>query len=120
MVKNFNNMEQGMVWLQEKLVELDNERMKQSISIDQLIWGNITTKQTLHRLPYLLNNVHAGVKQSSENSPKCPSLLNSASQSMEGIYFLSLLVTPNSYIKKWYKMLCLNLLPIKYGFSLQP
>ena len=62
-VKHVNSMEQGMVGIQEKLIESDNERVKQSISIDKLIWENISTKQNLRQLLYLINDVHTKVKK---------------------------------------------------------
>ena len=83
-----------------------------------MIGGNISTKQTLHQLLYLLNYVHTRAKSPSENPPRCPILMNSAYQSMEEIPFKALLITPNSPIKKWYQILCLNLLPRKSVLSL--
>ena len=46
MVKHANYMEQGMIGFQEKFIELENYRVKQSICIDQLIRKNISTKKT--------------------------------------------------------------------------
>ena len=46
MVKHVNSMEQGMIGPQEKLIESENERVKQSICIYQLIRENILTKKT--------------------------------------------------------------------------
>ena len=63
MVKHFNSMEQGMLGLQEKFTESENERVEQSIFIDELITENISTKQTLRQLIYLVNDVHARVKK---------------------------------------------------------
>ena len=37
MVKHVNSMEQGMIEIQEKVIESDNEKLKQPISIDQFI-----------------------------------------------------------------------------------
>ena len=50
MVKYFNSMEKSMIALQEKFIEAENERVKQSIRIDQLIWENISTKKIFHKL----------------------------------------------------------------------
>ena len=44
MVKNVNSMEQVIIGLQEKFIESENDRVKQLIGIDQLIWENISTK----------------------------------------------------------------------------
>ena len=41
MVRNFNSREQGTIGLQEKFIELENQRLKQSMCIDQLIQENI-------------------------------------------------------------------------------
>ena len=38
-------MEQGMIEIQEKVIESDNERLKQPISIDQFIQEFILTKK---------------------------------------------------------------------------
>ena len=46
MVKHINSMEQSMIGIQEKFIELDNERVKKSICIDQLTQENILTKKT--------------------------------------------------------------------------
>ena len=86
MVKHLNYTEQGMIVLQEKFIESDNVRVKQSIIIYQLIWEIIPTKK-LHQLLYLINNVNARIKQSSETHTGFPWLLNSALQSMEEIPF---------------------------------
>ena len=45
-VNHFNSMEQVMIVLKDHFIELDNERMKQSICIDQMIRGDISTKKT--------------------------------------------------------------------------
>ena len=45
MVKHVKSMEQGMIGIQEKFIESENERVKQYISIDKLIWENISTKE---------------------------------------------------------------------------
>ena len=58
-------MEQGTISIQEKFIELDNKRAKQSIRTYQLIQENISTQKSLHQLLYILNNVQARVKQSS-------------------------------------------------------
>ena len=49
-VKHVNSMEQGMIELQEKVIESDNERLKQPISIDQFIQEVISTKKTSTKL----------------------------------------------------------------------
>ena len=79
MVKNVNSMEQGMIGLQDKFIESGNDRLKKSICIDQLIRENISTQKFLHQLLYILNNVHARVKKSSETPTRCTSILNSGS-----------------------------------------
>ena len=120
MVKHVNYKEQGMIGIQENFIESENDILKQSIYIDELIRGNISTQTSSHQLLYVLNNVHARVKQSSETTTRFPSVIKSGSQSMEENYFLALLVTPHSPIKKWYQILCMNLLPRKSVLSLQP
>ena len=62
MVNNVSSMEQGMVGIQEKFIESDNDRVKQPNCIDQLIQENIPTKQTLQKILYLINDVHIRVK----------------------------------------------------------
>ena len=52
MVKHVNYMEQGTIGLQEKFIELDNERVKQLIRIDQLIRENISTKNPSQKSPF--------------------------------------------------------------------
>ena len=49
-MKHVNSMEQGMIELQEKVIESDNERLKQPISIDQFIQEFISTKKTSTKL----------------------------------------------------------------------
>ena len=44
MVNHVNSTEKGMIGLQEKFIESENERLKQSICIYQLIPENISTK----------------------------------------------------------------------------
>ena len=63
MVNHVNYMEQGMIGIQEKSIALENERLKKSICIDQLIRENISTKKPLHQLLYILNYVHTRVKK---------------------------------------------------------
>ena len=43
-------MEQGMIGIQDKFIESENERLKQQISIDQLIQEIISTKKTSTKL----------------------------------------------------------------------
>ena len=50
MVKHVKSMEQGMIELQEKVIESDIERLKQPISIDQFIQEVISTKKTSTKL----------------------------------------------------------------------
>ena len=50
MVKHVRSMEQGMIGIQENFTELDNERLNQTILIDQLIQENILTQKYLHKL----------------------------------------------------------------------
>ena len=64
MVKHVNSIEQGMIGLQDKFIESENERFKQSVRIDQLIQENISTQKYLHQLLFVLNNVYTRVKQS--------------------------------------------------------
>ena len=53
MVKHVNYTEQGMIVLQDKLIELDNKRAKQPICMYQNIWETISTKKTPQTsLPY--------------------------------------------------------------------
>ena len=47
-VNYFISMEQGMIRLQDKIIELNNDRGEQSICMDQLIWENISTKKILY------------------------------------------------------------------------
>ena len=54
-------MEQVMIGLQEKFIELDNDRVNQPNHMDQPIRENIQTKQTLHQLLYLINYVYVRV-----------------------------------------------------------
>ena len=63
MVKHVKSMEQGMIGLQEKFIESKNDRLKQSISIYQMILENISTKKTLRQLLYLINGLHERVKK---------------------------------------------------------
>ena len=63
MVKHVKYMEQGMIGLQEKFIESKNDRLKQSISIYQMILENISTKKTLRQLLYLINGLHERVKK---------------------------------------------------------
>ena len=88
MVNHVNYMTQGMIVLQEKFIGSDNESLKQSICINQLIQENVSTKH-LHLLLYLLKDVHAIVKQSPAIYSIYNSLLKSASQFMEEIYIFS-------------------------------
>ena len=46
MVKHVSYTEQGMLGIQDKFVESENERLKQPINIDQLTRENISTKKT--------------------------------------------------------------------------
>ena len=50
MVKPVNSMEQGTIGLQDNFIELENERLKQSICIDQLIQENISTFKKLRQV----------------------------------------------------------------------
>ena len=120
MVKHVKSMEQGMIGPQEKFIESDNERVKQSIRIDQLIQENISTQRYLHQFIYILNDVRARVKQSSKTATMCPSVLNSVSKYTEENYFSVLLVTPHLPTKEWYQMLCMDLPPRKNVLPLQP
>ena len=55
MVKHVNSMEQVMIVIQENFIESDNERVKKSIRMDQLIRENISTKKyPPNSLPYKL------------------------------------------------------------------
>ena len=45
MMNHSTSMEQGTISIQEKFIELDNKRAKQSIRTYQLIRGNISTKK---------------------------------------------------------------------------
>ena len=60
-VEHVNYMEQGTIGIQEKFIESENERVNQSILINQLIRENISTKKTLHQIIYLLKDVHTRV-----------------------------------------------------------
>ena len=61
MVNHVNSMEQGIIVLQDKFIESKNERLKQSVRIDQFIQENISTQKSLHQLLYVIKNVHARV-----------------------------------------------------------
>ena len=50
MVKHVNSMKQGMIQLQDKFIESENERLKQPISIDQLVQEIISTRKTSTKL----------------------------------------------------------------------
>ena len=89
MVELVKSIEQGMIAIQEKVIELYNEVLKQSICIYKLIREYISTQKSLHQLFFILNNIDAIVKQSSENPTRCPSVLISGSQYMEESSFLS-------------------------------
>ena len=65
MVKHVKSMEHGVIGIQEKFIELENERLKQPIFTDQLIRENMSTQKYLHQLLYIQNNLHARVNQSS-------------------------------------------------------
>ena len=111
-VNHVNYMGKFMIVLQEKFIGSDNERLKKSICIYQLVQENISTKP-LHLLLYLINDVHAILKQLPEPPSKCTSLMKSASNLWKKYIFLALPLTLYSPIKKWYHMLYLNLLPKK-------
>ena len=75
MVKKVNYTEKGMIRFQEKKIESENERVRQSICIDEMTWENISTKQIHYKSLFLIKDIHVILKQSLENPPMCTSLL---------------------------------------------
>ena len=63
MVSYVNYTKQGMIGLQDKFIESENERLKQSIFNISTDPRKISTKKSLHQLLYVLNDVNIIVKQ---------------------------------------------------------
>ena len=84
-------------------------RRRYSWSIALIFWLSVRTR------PWLLSWIQRSEIPVSTicQVSGCPSIINSVSKYMEEIFSLALLLIPHSPIKKWYQILCMNLLPGK-------